>query len=69
MRYRRYGNSCCLGTNEKIKFGHTSKICCSVKEIEACLLQKKLFQQVPPKPKNWRELIVVRDALEIYLKL
>ena len=25
-------------TDEKINFGHTSKRCCSVEEIEACLL-------------------------------
>lgn len=33
LRYRCYGNSYCLESNEKINFGHTLKRCCSAKEI------------------------------------
>ena len=37
LRLRRYGNICCLETNQNIKFDHRLKTSCSMMEIEASL--------------------------------
>ena len=56
MRYHCYGNSCCLETDEKIKFDLMLKSWCSMKEIEVDLLCEIVILKLPPHvQKNCRE--------------
>ena len=48
MRYRFYGNSCCLETDETINFNHMLKWWCSMKEIEVYLLCEISIAKLPP---------------------
>ena len=46
LRYRRYGNSCWLQTDEKINFGHTSKDVVVSRKSKLAFYKKFWFQKV-----------------------